>query len=96
MNRNVGSMDRNIRIIAGIIFLLAGLFTHVSTALRIGFFAVATIECTSAIVGCWPLWKVLGISTHKEEKAESVKNPVKKTTAQKGKTDEHQEKQAGH
>jgi hypothetical protein len=39
---------------------------------------------------------VLGISTHKEEKAESVKKPDQKTTAQKEETDEHQEKQAGH
>jgi hypothetical protein len=51
MNRNVGSIDRNIRIIAGIIFLLAGLFTQVSTGLRIGFFAVAAIAFTTATVG---------------------------------------------
>jgi hypothetical protein len=51
MNKNVGSMDRNIRIIAGTIFLLAGLFTQVSTGLRIGFFAVAAIAFTTATVG---------------------------------------------
>jgi len=39
---------------------------------------------------------VLGISTLKEEKAETVKKPVERTTEQQGKTDENQDKPAGH
>jgi hypothetical protein len=50
MNKNVGSMDRNIRIITGVIFLLIGLFTQVSTGLRIGAFAVAAIALVTAFV----------------------------------------------
>ena len=51
MNRNVGSMDRNIRIISGIIFLLTGLFAQVGTGLKIGVFAVAAIALVTAFVG---------------------------------------------
>jgi hypothetical protein len=48
MNKNVGSIDRNIRIILGIVFLAVGLFTQVSTGLRIGAFAVAVIALATA------------------------------------------------
>jgi len=51
MNKNVGSMDRNIRIIAGLIFLSAGLLTEVSTGLKIGAFAVAGIAFFTAFAG---------------------------------------------
>ena len=50
MNKNVGSMDRNIRIIAGIIFLLTGFFAQISTGLKIGAFAVAAIALVTAFV----------------------------------------------
>ena len=43
-------MDRNIRIISGIVFLLIGLFTEVSTGLRIGAFALAVIAFATAFV----------------------------------------------
>ena len=95
MNKNVGSMDRNIRIIAGVIFLLIGLFTQIGTGLRIGAFAVAAIALVTAFVSFWPLWKVLGISTYKEEKKEAVEKPEEKTIEQQEKTDEGQEKPAG-
>jgi hypothetical protein len=50
MTKNVGSIDRNIRIISGIVFLLIGFFTQVSTGLRIGAFAVAAIALATAFV----------------------------------------------
>jgi hypothetical protein len=50
MNKNVGSMDRNIRIIAGVIFLLIGIFTQIGTGLRIGAFTVAAIALVTAFV----------------------------------------------
>ncbi|MEN8264700.1 MAG: DUF2892 domain-containing protein [Nitrospirota bacterium] len=50
MTKNVGSIERNIRIISGIVFLLIGLFTQISTGLRIGAFAVAAIAFTTAFV----------------------------------------------
>jgi len=51
MNKNVGSLDKNIRIVAGIIFLLLGMFTQISTGLRIGAFAVAAIALLTAFSG---------------------------------------------
>lgn len=51
MNRNVGSIDRNIRIIAGIVFALAGLFTELSTGIRIGAFVLAVIAFATAFLG---------------------------------------------
>jgi len=43
MEKNVGSIDRNIRIILGCVFLVIGLFTQMSTWMKIGAFAVAAI-----------------------------------------------------
>ncbi len=96
MTKNVGCLDRNIRIISGVVFLLIGLFTEVSTGLRIGAFALAVIAFATAFVSFWPLWKVLGISTYKEEKAESAEKPVEKAGEQQEKTEEGKEKPEGH
>lgn len=51
MNRNVGGMDKNIRIGIGIIFLLIGLFTQVGTGLKAGIFALAAIAFVTAFTG---------------------------------------------
>lgn len=51
MTRNVGIIDRNIRIIAGIVLLLAGLFTELGTGIRIGAFALAVIAFATAFLG---------------------------------------------
>ncbi len=48
MDKNVGSIDRNIRIISGIVFLLIGLLTEMSTGLKIGAFAIAVIAFATA------------------------------------------------
>jgi len=48
MERNVGSIDSNVRIILGCVFLVIGIFTQVSTGLRIGAFAVAAIAFATA------------------------------------------------
>jgi len=50
MTCNIGSIDRNIRIISGIVFLLIGLFAQVSMGLRIGAFTVAVIALATAFV----------------------------------------------
>ena len=48
MNKNVGSIDANIRIAIGAIFLLIGLFVEISTGLRIAAFAVVAITFATA------------------------------------------------
>jgi hypothetical protein len=50
MNKNVGSIDSNIRIIAGVVFLLIGLFTQIGIGLKIGAFVVAGIALATAYV----------------------------------------------
>jgi hypothetical protein len=51
MQKNVGSIDRNIRIVIGVIFLLIGLFAQISTGLRTGAFVVAAIAIVTAFTG---------------------------------------------
>ena len=50
MTANIGSIDRTIRIIAGVILLIAGIFVPVGTGWRIGIFAVAVIALATAFV----------------------------------------------
>jgi len=51
MNKNVGSIDRNIRIIMGGVFLIVGLFTQISTGMRTGAFVIAAIALITAFTG---------------------------------------------
>ena len=50
MNKNVGGMDRTLRIIAGIAFVLVGIFAPMSAWWRVGSFAVAAIAFFTAFV----------------------------------------------
>lgn len=51
MKRNVGSIDRNIRIIVGGAFLIIGLFSQISAGLRTGALVVAAIAFATAFTG---------------------------------------------
>lgn len=51
MEKNVGSFDRNIRIILGITLLIAGLFIQAGAGLKTAFFAVAAIALITAFTG---------------------------------------------
>jgi len=51
MRKNVGSIDRNIRIIVGGVFLIVGLFAQISTGLKTGAFALAAIALVTAFTG---------------------------------------------
>ncbi len=51
MTKNVGSIDKNVRIIAGTILLLAGIFADMAAGWRIGVLVVAAIAYTTAFVG---------------------------------------------
>jgi hypothetical protein len=96
MERNVGSIDGNIRIVLGIIFLGIGLFSQLGAGLKIGAFAVGAIAIATSFFRFCPLWKMLGISTHKEEKAEGTERPVERTAGQEEKTKEGEGKPSGH
>ncbi len=96
MEKNVGVIDSNIRIILGIIFLGIGLFSQLGIGLKIGAFAVGAIALATSFIRFCPLWKVLGISTGKEEKAERTEKPVEKTAGHKEKTEEGEGKHSAH
>ncbi len=51
MKKNVGGIDKAIRIIIGVILLIAGLSIQMNTGLRIGVFVVAGIAFVTAFVG---------------------------------------------
>jgi len=96
MEKNVGSIDRNIRIILGIVFMTVGLFIQGGTGIKIGAFTIAAIAFATAFLNFCPLWKVLGISTSKKEKAERIVESAEKQVQHQEKTEEDQAKPAGH
>jgi len=67
MKKNVGGIDKGIRIGVGLALILVGLLAPLSTGWRIGVLVVAAIALITAFTGLCPLWTVLGISTRKEK-----------------------------
>lgn len=51
MKKNVGGIDKIIRIIFGIVLVVLGAFMELSTGFRIGFFAVAGVAFVTAFTG---------------------------------------------
>lgn len=51
MKKNVGNFDKTIRILAGIVFVLVGIFAPMGVGWRIGSFAVAAIAFVTAFAG---------------------------------------------
>jgi len=51
MKKNVGGIDKIIRIVVGIVLALAGLFAPVGMAGRIGLFGVAAVALVTAFTG---------------------------------------------
>jgi hypothetical protein len=50
MKKNVGSLDRNIRIAVGSVLLLIGLFAQIGGGLRIGAILVAVVAFATAFL----------------------------------------------
>ncbi len=51
MKKNVGGADKTVRIVLGIVLVVAGLFAPVSTGIRAGMFVVAVIALGTAFSG---------------------------------------------
>ena len=51
MKKNVGGIDKVLRIIIGIVLALVGFFVQMSTGVRIGVFVVAAIALITAFSG---------------------------------------------
>lgn len=65
MNKNVGGIDRFLRVALGIVLVLVGLFSPISGGVKNIVFIVAVIALFTGVVGFCPLWKILGINTCK-------------------------------
>jgi len=59
MNKNVGSLDKNIRLVIGIVLIIAGFFSSLWLGL------VGIILIVTAIMNFCPIWAALKISTKK-------------------------------
>jgi len=51
MKKNVGSIDKGIRIVAGVVLAVIGIFSAVSTGWRIALFAVSAVAIITAFTG---------------------------------------------
>lgn len=51
MKKNVGGIDKILRLIIGLVLLLIGFFMQMSTGLRVGAFVVAAIALITAFSG---------------------------------------------
>ncbi len=67
MKNNVGGIDRNARIVVGIVLLLVGLVAPVEMTWRIVAVAVAAIALVTAIVRFCPINAMLGINSCESE-----------------------------
>ncbi len=67
MKRNVGRIDRNIRIVVGVVLLIAGLAIPMATLWRVVVLVVAAVALVTAGVGFCPANALLGIDTAKDE-----------------------------
>lgn len=69
MKNNVGGIDRNARIVLGIVLLIVGLVAPVEMTWRIVAVVVAAIALVTAVVRYCPVNAMLGINTcEREEK----------------------------
>ncbi len=66
MKLNIGSADRWIRIIVGIVLILLGIFKFEGTGKWVAII-VGLIPLITALIGWCPLYTLLGISTKKGE-----------------------------
>ncbi len=63
MTCNVGGVERPIRIGAGLLAIIIGLFAGLSTAMSSAALAVGIILLLTGVVGFCPLFTLLGINT---------------------------------
>jgi hypothetical protein len=51
MDKNVGGADKSIRVVLGVVLILAGIFFQVSTGLRIALLIVSGVALVTAFTG---------------------------------------------
>ena len=70
MKKTVGTADKVIRIILGIVLLVVAFTVSVGQALKVILIVVAVIALLTAITGLCPLYSLLGINTCKAKSKE--------------------------
>jgi type IV secretory pathway TrbD component len=73
MNRNVGTVDRAVRVVVGVAALVWAFVTGVTSGLGLALVVVALVLLGTAAIGFCPLYRLLGISTQpRRQSAEPV------------------------
>ena len=70
MTLNVGSIDRLIRIVIGLVLIALGLFHVVTGTAAIVAYVVAAIAIITGIVRFCPAWAMFGIDTSRSKSAQ--------------------------
>jgi len=67
MKANVGTADKNIRLVLGVVIILLGIF------LKSWWGLIGIIPIITALLNFCPVWGLLGISTKKKVETEKLK-----------------------
>jgi len=67
MKKNVGTIDRVIRILVAVIVVVLYFAQMISGTLAIILLALSAIFVVTSLFSFCPIWKVLGLSTRKKE-----------------------------
>ncbi|WP_460842629.1 YgaP family membrane protein [Noviherbaspirillum agri] len=63
IEKNVGGMDKAVRIVVGVVMVAVAMFAELTTGWRIVAWVVAAVSFLTAVSGFCPLNKLLGINT---------------------------------
>lgn len=63
MARNMGSLDRVVRLVAAVVLVVGALLAGAGTTLGVVLLVVAAVLAVTAAVGFCPLYRLLGLST---------------------------------
>ena len=67
MKKNVGNLDRWVRIILAALLLLLAVVKVVTGTLAVVLLIVAAVLLVTGLVNFCPIWKAIGVSTRKEQ-----------------------------
>lgn len=67
MKKNVGSTEKTIRIILGVVIILVGIFTQSWWGL------IGIVPLVTGLINYCPVWSLFGISTQKKVDTEKIK-----------------------
>lgn len=63
MTRNMGSLDRVVRLVAAVVLVVGALLVGAGTTVGVVLLVVAAVLAVTAAVGFCPLYRLLGLST---------------------------------